>query len=407
MRILYSHRIQSRDGQGLHLEEMVAALRAMGHEVLVVGPSAYGRGGLGGDSQAVALARRLLPGWAAEIAELAYNIPAYLRLLRAVRSFRPDAVYERANLFFLAGAVLARQLRLPYLLEVNAPLADERSRFGDLRLRRLGHATERFIWRRADRVLPVTEVLADRVRAEGVPQARIEVIPNGIDLADFSVPAPAQAEKQQELTLGFVGFMRSWHGLDKVIRAMAAWQGRPRLHLHLVGGGPALPELKALTAELELGDQVHFAGIVEPDLVPKLVMGFDIALQPAAVAYASPLKVFEYMAAGRAIVAPAQPNIREVLEHERTALLFDPARPGAMWEAVLKLATDPALRARLGEAARQEVLRRDLTWAANARRVVALIETELARRGAAGGGISAQPAYPHGGRSSPERRQPL
>ena len=88
MRILYSHRIQSRDGQGLHVEEMVAALRAQGHEVLVVGPSAYGRGGLGGDSRGVALARRLLPNWAQELAELAYNLPAWLTLWRAARRFR-------------------------------------------------------------------------------------------------------------------------------------------------------------------------------------------------------------------------------------------------------------------------------------------------------------------------------
>jgi glycosyltransferase involved in cell wall biosynthesis len=91
------------------------------------------------------------------------------------------------------------------------------------------------------------------------------------------------------------------------------------------------------------------------------------------VPYASPLKVFEYMAAGRAIVAPDQPNIREVLRDGETALLFDPGKPGALWEAIGRLAGDPALRARLGAAARAEVLSRDLTWAGNARRVVALL----------------------------------
>lgn len=380
MRILYSHRIQSRDGQGVHLDSMVAALRAAGHEVRVVGPAAYEQASLGGESRMVALLRRRLPAFAAELAELAYSGPSYLRLLRAAREFRPDAIYERYNLFYLAGAMVARRLGLPFLVEVNAPLAEERARFGNLRLQRLARATEAFVWRAADRVLPVTAVLGEHVAAAGVPGERIMVVPNGIDLHEFPEPVLEAGTGKPELVLGFVGFVREWHGLDAVVRAIAAWQGQPRLSLVVVGEGPARPGLEALAAGLGITDRVRFTGLAERDAIPRLVAGFDIALQPAAVPYASPLKVFEYMAAGRAIVAPDQPNLREVLEHERTALLFDPAAPGAMWQAVLLLAADPALRARLGAAARAEVIARDLTWAGNARRAVALAEEEIARR---------------------------
>ncbi len=100
-------------------------------------------------------------------------------------------IYERYNLFHVAGALLARRRGLPYLLEVNAPLAEERSRFGNLRLRRLARASENFAWRQADRVLPVTEVLAGHVVAAGVPRPRIVVVPNGIDLEDFPAPPAA------------------------------------------------------------------------------------------------------------------------------------------------------------------------------------------------------------------------
>jgi glycosyltransferase involved in cell wall biosynthesis len=98
--------------------------------------------------------------------------------------------------------------------------------------------------------------------------------------------------------------------------------------------------------------------------------------------------VVEYMAAGRAIVAPDQPNLRELLEHGRSALLFDPTEqpPGAaMWRAVQRLAADPGLRARLGAAARAEVAARDLTWAGNARRVLDLAEALAAAPGTACG----------------------
>lgn len=368
MRILYSHRIQSRDGQSVHVEELVHALRAEGHEVLVVGPGFYAQSDFGGESRMVAWLRRLLPGAAGELAELAYNLPAYRRLAKACDGFRPELIYERYNLYYLAGSWLARRRRLPLLLEVNAPLADERSRFGGLRLRRLAHALERRVWRAATLVLPVTAVLARSVAVAGVAPERIRVVQNGVVLERFAGSA-AQAEPAV-VTLGFVGFVRPWHGLDRVLHAIAAQPaGRP-VGLTVIGDGPVRAELEALAASLGIAGRVHFTGLVAHDQVPARVAGFDIALQPQVVAYASPLKIFDYMAAGRAIVAPDQPNIREILEHERTALLFDPDRDGAMWDAVQRLIDDPALRLQLGRAARRELETRDYTWRGNARRIV-------------------------------------
>ncbi|MBV9812934.1 MAG: glycosyltransferase family 4 protein [Acetobacteraceae bacterium] len=369
MRILYSHRIQSRDGMSVHVEELVTAFLQNGHEVMVVGPSFYENNRFGGESRTVGLLRKLLPGALGELAELAYNIPAYRRLRRAHRQFRPDLIYERYNLFFLAGAWLTRRTGTPLYLEVNSPLAAERARFGSLRLQALAHRLERFTWRSARRVLAVTGVLRDIIAAEGVRRERIEVVPNGVVLSRF--PAKPPPRNRTEVVLGFVGFVRPWHGLDHVIRGMAeVATGRP-VALMVVGDGPARPELEELAHTLGLDDRVRFTGVVEHAMVPGLVADFDIALQPSVTGYASPLKIFDYMAAGRAIVAPDQPNIREILSDERTALLVDPADPNAVWAAIRRLAEDPELRARLGEAARAELERRDFTWLGNARRIAA------------------------------------
>ena len=365
MRILYSHRINSHDGQGVHVEELVRALREAGHEVRVVGPSFYENAEFGGESSMVARLRRLLPGALGELAELAYNVPAYRRLKSAWREMRPDVVYERCNLYFLAGAWLARRQGVRLLLEVNAPLAREREAHSGLRLAGLAQRLEHWTWRSATRVLPVTQVLADMLAAGGVDRTRIAVIPNGIDLARFPPRPPAPADGT--VTLGFVGFVRAWHGLDRVIEGMAG--GPAHTRLMVVGDGPAIPDLTALAARLGISGRVRFTGLVQPEEVPGVVSGFDIALQPSATAYASPLKIFDYMAAGCAICAPDQPNIREILAHERDALLFG---KDGMWGAVERLIAEPALRARLGAAAREELEARNYTWAGNAGRVVAL-----------------------------------
>jgi glycosyltransferase involved in cell wall biosynthesis len=138
----------------------------------------------------------------------------------------------------------------------------------------------------------------------------------------------------------------------------------------VVGDGPARAALERQAAASGLADRVRFTGLQGREEIPALVAGFDVALQPRVVDYASPLKIFEYMAAGRAIVAPDQENIREILSDGETALLFDPSRPEAMWQAILRLAGDADLRHRLGAAAAAEIARRDLTWSGNARRVV-------------------------------------
>ncbi len=375
MRILYSHRIQSRDGQSVHVEELIHAFRAAGHEVMVVGPGFYDQTEFGGESSLVATIRRLLPGFAQELAELAYNLPATLRLLRAWRAFNPDFIYERYNLYFLAGALLARWFRAPVFMEVNSPLAEERSKFGGLKLRRLAFAVERFTWRSATRALPVTRVLGDIMMKSGVTADRIHVVPNGIVLDRFPIRPDRNAGAP--VVLGFVGFVRDWHGLDTIIDGLARDAGASNVSLAVVGDGPAREALEHQAVSLGIADRVRFSGLVPHDQVAAHVMEFDIALQPGVTPYASPLKIFDYMAAGCAIVAPDQSNIREILVHEETALLFDPDSADGRWLAIQRLIRDPALRRRLGVAARASLEHRGYTWTANAARIVTWAQAPL------------------------------
>jgi glycosyltransferase involved in cell wall biosynthesis len=321
--------------------------------------------------------RRLLPRALCELMELAYSVPAYLRLERAWRRHRPDVIYERYNLFLLSGAWLRRRAGIPLLVEVNAPLGTERKRHGGLSLAGLAGWSERQVWCAADAVLPVTAVLAGHVRAAGVAAERIQVIANGVDLARFGAAGAREAARRElgldgKLVLGFAGFVRPWHGLEAALDAMAAMPERPELHLLVVGDGPARRELEARARVLGLERRLTVLGVVPRERVPAMLAAMDIALQPSAVAYASPLKLFEYMAAGLAIVAPDQPNIREVLEHGRDALLFAPGEEGGLSRAIERLCRDETLRRRLGAGARATILAGGYTWDANASRVAAL-----------------------------------
>lgn len=392
MKILYHHRIRSKDGQYVHIEELIRALRKLGHEVILVGPPAIEQAKFGDDAGLVAILKRYCPRSLYELMELAYATVAYWRLRNAVRAYRPDCIYERYNLLQPAGVWLKRRFKLPMLLEVNAPLFEERAKYDGIALARFARWWERYTWRGADYVLTVTEVLAKRVEAAGVDRRNIIVIPNGINPEDFRDLDMDQAKKRLglhgKLVLGFTGFLKDWHGLDGVIELIAA--ADPDWHLLIVGDGPARAALEKRAATLNVAGRMTITGVVGREHIADHVAAFDIALQPAVVDYASPLKLFEYMAMGRAIVAPAQPNIEEILTNGEDALLFDPKDPRGLGNAIQRLGRDSDLRVRLGEGARRTIRSRQLTWADNAARVERLF-TGLATRE---GGVKALPQRP-------------
>jgi glycosyltransferase involved in cell wall biosynthesis len=377
MKVLYHHRTSAQDGSAVHIDGLVGALRAQGHDVIVVAPPVAAPRGAA-CAGFVARVRSRLPRFVHELLEFLYNVPEAVRLAQAVRDHRPDVLYERSNLFTISGALLARRFGLPRIVEVNAPYFIERARHGGLAMQGLAKWTEDYGWRTADAVIPVTQALGRIVAESGVDPVRIRVMSNGIDSQlqqahRGGTDARRRLGWDDRVILGFTGFVREWNGLESVVELLAA-PGNEAMALLVVGDGPVRPQLEDLALRLGVGDRLRFTGRVGRSEVAAWVAAFDVALQPAANPYASPLKLFEYMALGRAIVAPDQPNIREVLQHERNAVLFFPGDAEALGRAIRRLAFDPALRERLGEAARRIVRQRDMTWANNAARVVELAE---------------------------------
>lgn len=385
MNILYSHRTKSADGQYVHIRALTEALTARGHAIIMAGPDDFGAASprdLDASSGVNALRARL-PKPLYEAAELLYTARGLQRLTAAARTAKPDVVYERYNLFYHAGAGFAHSRKLPFILEVNAPLADERATHGGLALKGIARWSERAVWRAADHVLPVTNVLAGMVKEAGVPPEKITVIHNGVDAEMLKGADPRRIRERYgldgKIVLGFTGFVRDWHRVDLALRYIAQTK-RSDLHLLLVGDGDASAGLRELAQSLGVARHFTITGVEQRENLPAHVAAFDIALQPAVVPYASPLKLFEYMALARPIVAPASDNIREVLTDGDDALLFPPGDERAFFAALDKFAGDPALRDRLGKRAHATLLGKNLTWSGNAARVEAIAQRLMERK---------------------------
>ena len=307
VKILYHHRTGSRDGQAVHIDELVGALRRIGADVVVVAPPMVEGQAFGGESRLASRLRRLLPRALYELAEVAYNVPVFLRLRRAYLRHRPDALYERHNLHLLAGSWLRRRYGVPFLLEVNAPLAAERGAHGGLALPALAHATETAVWKAADVVLPVTGVLRDMLRVDGVPDERIVVVPNGIDMERFAAAphagrragaARARPDASCSASPGSCGpgtasIRRSTSCRGPKARTACCWWWAT---------GPARAALEAQARHLGVAERVRFTGVVARDDVPAHVAAFDVALQPASTPVcvaAEAVRVHGARAAGR------------------------------------------------------------------------------------------------------------
>lgn len=374
MKILYHHRIASKDGQYVHVEEIIKALCSLGHEVVVVAPSVSEDKAFGSDGGFVKTLKGFMPAVIYELMEFVYAFHAYRKLGKAIREHKPDVIYERYNLFFPAGIWAKRKYKLPMLLEINAPLFEERSKYNGIALKSLAKWSERYVWQGADKVLPVTQVLAKKVMAKGVADEHITVIPNGIDLDKFGdVPDMDEAKEALGLAgrvvLGFTGFVRDWHGLDKVVDILKK-DSQEKRHLLVVGDGPARLSIEKRAVELDVQDQVTITGIVNRDDVAAHVAAFDIALQPDVVDYASPLKMFEYLALGRAIIAPDKENIKEILEHGKNGYLFNCDSTDTFLSGIEALCQDADLRNELAHGARESIFKKNFTWKNNAKIII-------------------------------------
>ncbi len=316
----------------------------------------------------------------------AYGLPVESNLYRFGLSVpaqvsdvaRPSFVYQRHSVGSYAGAIVSRSAGVPLVLEYNGSEVWVARNWGrPLRYEALALRAEEASLRHAHVVVTVSRVLADELVARGVDSERVVWHPNGVDAAQFDPArfAPADLASlrarhgigDDAMLVTFVGTFGQWHGVDllaRTIRDIASWAREAGVHFLLVGDGLKMPEVRHELAGLE--DIATLTGLVPQDEGPLYLAASDILVSPhvpnadGSPFFGSPTKLFEYMAAGKAIVASDLDQIGDVLR-DGLAVLVRPGDESDLARGIRELAEDPERRAELGERARIRVLER-YTW---------------------------------------------
>jgi glycosyltransferase involved in cell wall biosynthesis len=286
-----------------------------------------------------------------------------------------DLVYERFSLFTFAGVEYARAIGVPGILEVNAPLIEEQSKYRELADYQGAKDAARRAFKAASTLVAVSDEVADYLEQYPEARGRIEVVPNGVDPNEFRPRNNCDRSGMTGFTVGFVGSLKPWHGLPDLVEAFAAlWKNANDARLLIVGDGPERARLEEKLLTDGLQGSVYLTGAIPHDQVPSLLAAFNVAVAPypkLANFYFSPLKVFEYMAAGLPVVAARTGQVAKIIKDGVTGLLFEPGDISAMHAVLDRLRLDPELGRALGRAARAEILRGH-TWSAVVSRILEL-----------------------------------
>jgi len=380
MRILYHHRTLAEDAQGVHIKEMVNAFRKIGHTVDVVSIVTKNEEEYGNEKEGFwQYCRRYSPPCLLELLQVFYNLYGLIKLLIKIKKLKPNFIYERYTLNTFCGVLAAKIMKIPVIVEVNAPLVYEQKTFEQLCFYRMASWLERWNCMKATKTIAVSNALKNILIKEGINKEQIIVIPNGVNIQRFKKEFTGDSIRNllkinRKIVLGFVGWFKNWHKINILLEIFVENRmDRRNIHIVLVGDGPAFNSLKEFVEKNNIESSVTFTGQISVEKIPQYIATFDIALLLSATPYASPMKIFEYMAMGKAIIAPRQANIQEILTDDFNAVLFEPNNKQNLTTCILKLVDNPGYRKFLGINAFETIYQKGYLWEKNAEKIIDIV----------------------------------
>ena len=283
-----------------------------------------------------------------------------------------DIAFERNSLYNIGVARACKKLKIPYVIFFDADQIAELDFMGKplkglLRWRAQNLLRENLS--AAQRIICVSEPAKNHLMMNwNVPADKISVLSNAVDIHRFQPDPDLRAETRASLSLEtrplvvFVGSFYQWHDLGTLLDAFAiVLRSNPDARLVLVGDGTEREKMMKRAADLSIAGSVTFTGYVTHAEVSRYVNAADIAVVPVPAMtqdmWLSPMKLFEYMASGRAVVASAMGQIVNVVRDGENGLLVPAGDKDSLANAVIRLIAEPDLRARLGRQAREDALK--------------------------------------------------
>lgn len=390
--INYELRLDLPRGDAIHISSFIENLDNIGHEIFLMRKNIYAINNLNSTSRIKSYNIKS-PTKFGKLNKLFYMIKFYQKSSLIIEKEAPDILHEREvswrTYLNFGGVLLARKYNIPYVLEVNAPILYERGIYHSRLSRELERRSEKKLFSIASKIIVVSNVLKDYLLSVGVPGEKIAVVPNGAD-GDMFNPITSGLEIRKEYRLEdkkvicYSGSLdQQWQGIEDILNsAKIVSSADPSVRFLIIGNTAGQEELLKSAPE-----NVIFTGSVDHSEVPGYLAAADVLLAPYKLKkgfedvgfYNSPVKLFEYMAMGKAIVTSSIGQISEVIEHGKTGLLIEPGDYKELAENILMLLENKQLREKLGSNARVE-FERNYTWNLNARQIMAIYEEILENR---------------------------
>jgi glycosyltransferase involved in cell wall biosynthesis len=347
MKILYFSphphlNLASPSGPGTHMREVIAGFRARGHEVktFIVGGESLRQVGL-----QIAFKQRWYKKWlpaslwqtGKDFSLLRKDKALKAELANLINEFKPDLVYERGYYLMTSGVDVCQRIGVKHYLELNAPYPQEkRDMEGWSALGFWAKKAERKQVRTTTKLVVVSSALKSYfIERTGVNEEKILITPNAVNpqkiVASGSLSRSDLNLKEEDWVVGFVGSIFPYHGVDLLIEAVAELNMNDRsvrMKALIVGDGEILPALKKLAQDRGVSNDVLFTGNVHHESVYDYISLMDVAVMPKSNWYGSPVKIFEYGAMGKLVIAPNNGPVRDVMEQDEDGLLVDGSKEG-------------------------------------------------------------------------------